>query len=260
MIVGSANVSAAALGMGDEPGRLLEAGTFHPPGSDQWIQGRDWFEIIHGKAEAVGESALEWARLAYRPPRPGGPARRPPMPGSLLDAVRLAPERFAAIGFVFTSEKSSDEAIAQARKSAKKLKSSIDRAAIDAWPKNGMFTEWDAKDVRVWPSHFFEFWRPHKRLTVFGRAVGVLDPDNGSVLSRNKWPQVAKKIGGPLPPRSAVGRADNGLADLIFDEEGGPFFADGQALAAYIAALEVKYPAHPAFNQPALASTKAKRQ
>ncbi|HET9637669.1 MAG TPA: phospholipase D family protein [Allosphingosinicella sp.] len=236
LVTGSANASIAALGPNSGSARLTEAGTFHGPGSPAWKKAAAWFETVHGAANQVDQPALDWARRAYRPPR--WAASRPPAPGSLLDAVRLDPERFAGAGFVFTSSASSDDEIKAAKRSAKRLGGTIAKPEIDAWPRGGFFTGWSAEQVTSWPTLFFEFWQPVQVLTMFAKTVRIHDPDNGSILSRNAWRTAAKLYGADLPTRTTIAKADAALAARIRGDGDGQLFIDAHALAKRL--IEVK--------------------
>lgn len=236
IVTGSANASVSALGHGSGSARLTEAGTFHAPGSRAWHAAVEWFETLHGGSEKVDKSALNWAALAYRPPRIG--ASRPPVLGSLLDAVRLNPERFAGAGFVFTRVASDDDEIKAAKKSAKRLVGTITKGEIDAWPRGGFFTGWSPAQVTTWPTLFFEFWQPTKALTMFAKTVHIHDADHGSILSRNAWRTAAKLYGADLPTRTAIAKADAVLAARIRGNRDGRLFMDAHALAKRIAKLD----------------------
>lgn len=236
LVTGSANASASALAHGATPAKLTEAGSFHVSGSAAWVTAAAWFKTVHKRAHKVDDDALEWARRAYRPPRTG--AYRPPLPGSLLDAVRLDPERFTGAGFVFVDTASGDDEIAAARTSAKRLSSTVAKRTIDAWPRGGFFTGWPAEKVRGWPTLFFEFWQPVQALTVFAKTVGIHDPGNGSILSTNDWRTAKKLFGVDLPTRSAIARADAALAALVRGDGDAVLFTDAHALARRLVELE----------------------
>lgn len=237
LVTGSANASISALGPNSGAARLTEAGTFHAPESVAFKNASAWFEIVHGPAGKVDQPALDWARRAYRPPRIG--ASRPPVPGSLLDAVRVDPERFPGAGFVFTSTASDDDEIKTARKSAKRLAGTIAKREIDAWPRGGFFTGWSAEKVTSWPTLFFEFWQPRQALTVFAKTVGIHDPGNGSILSRNAWRTANKLYGADLPDRAAIAKADAALAARIRGNGDGQLYIDAHALAKLIIGFEM---------------------
>jgi hypothetical protein len=239
LVIGSANASRGALGKGKAPRRLLEAGTFHGAGSDAWRNARDWFNDVHGKAKRVDTQALEWARKVYRPPPPGGQISRAPRPGSLLDAVRVAPERFAGVGFVFTRRVSNKAEIADAKRSAKRLGGTVAKGMIDSWPSGGIFTGWSKTEVGTWPTLFFEFWQPAKSLTVYGRKVSIHDPDHGSIFSTSARSEMSKRFGRDWPAKAAIDKADAALSLLIRGGVDGRLFADADDLAKRIAELDI---------------------
>ena len=237
LVTGSANASISALGPNSGAARLTEAGTFHAPESAAFKNASAWFEFVHAPAGKVDQPALDWARRAYRPPRIS--ASRPPVPGSLLDAVRVDPERFPGAGFVFTRTASDDDDIKTARKSAKRLAGTIAKREIDAWPRGGFFTGWPPEKVMSWPTLFFEFWQPAQALTVFAKTVGIHDPGNGSILSRNSWRMANKLYCADLPSRAAIAKADATLAARIRGNSDGQLYIDAHALANRLIELEV---------------------
>lgn len=236
LVTGSANVSISALGNSQGSARLTEAGIFHATSSPAWERAAAWFETVHGAADKVDEQALDWARRAYRPPRMG--ASRAPVPGSLLDAVRLDPERFSGAGFVFTSSASTKDEVDGAKASAKRLGGTIANREIEAWPRGDIFTGWSAEQVTSWPTLFFEFWQPARTLTVLAKAVSIHDPVNGSILSRNAWRTAVKLYGIDLPTRTAIAKADAELAARIRGDGDGQLFTDAHALSKRLIELE----------------------
>lgn len=236
VIVGSANASASALSTVASTARLTETGIHHLPGSAAWKAAAGWFETLCDRSDEIGDDEIEWARRAYRPPTGG--MSRPPVVGSLLDRVRLAPERFAGAGFVFTSVASDDDEIAAARKSAKRLGGTVAKKEIDKWPRGGFFTDWSYDDVTSWPTLFFEFWQPARKLTVFAKTVGIHDPGNGSIMSRNAWRTAKKVFGADLPTREAIAGADADMAARILAGPKPYLFTDAHALARRLAELD----------------------
>lgn len=242
LIVGSANVSNRALHAGNPLLWQLEAGTFHPPGSAAWRQAVSWFDDLHAGSPEVRAAELEWARIVYIPPRGvgGTPA---PRPGSLLDMVAAAPERFARISFVVTGEKSADEEVAEARRAAKKLQTGISKSEIDAWPSTGIFTGWDEEQVRSgWQNTFIEFWLGPRAVTVVGFQASVFAPDNGSVLARPDWTTVKRIAGITLPARTVIAATDASIARLLVGPGLGAVFADGAELAERLATIRKNNP------------------
>lgn len=235
LVTGSANVSLAALGRSGAAARLTEAATFHEAGSPAWKAAVRWFKDLQKRAAAVGPDELEWARRIYRPPTAGSAG--PPVPGSLLDAIRLTPERFAGAGFVFVSKASSDAEVEAARESAKGLGGTVEPSEIEAWPRDGIFTGWSAGRIRTWPTLFFEFWQPKKGLRLYARTVGIHDPGNGSILSSEAWRTAKQRFGTDLPARSAIERADAQLALKVLGKRNGVLFGDAHALAKRLSEL-----------------------
>jgi len=229
MVVSSANASAAGLYFGDHSRRHIEAGTFHPSGSKAWADACTWFNDLYKGAHKVDKPALEWAKKVFRPPVEGGPLGAP-RPGSLLDAVRAAPDKFAGIGFVFVSKPNSAQELASAVAAAR-----AKGGAIDDWDTKHVFTGWDKSDVDIWPTSFIEFWIPREKLTIVGHLAQLHLPDEGAILAASGWRQIAKIINEPLPTKAAIEKTDAALAKLILGERGGILFANARALAQRLA-------------------------
>lgn len=232
MIVGSANASAAGLYFGAQSRRHIEAGTFHLAGGKAWADAGTWFEDLHGGADKVDDRVLEWARKVWCPPVTDGTLLKAPRPGSLLDAVRAAPEKFAGIGFVFVSRPNGAEDLASAVAAAQAKGS-----AVDSWDTKHAFTGWDSDNVDIWPTTFMEFWIPREKLTIVGHLAQLHLPDEGTVLAATGWKQIAKIINEPLPTKAAIEKSDATLAKLILGKESGVLFADARALAQRMAEL-----------------------
>jgi hypothetical protein len=180
---------------------------------------------------------LEWARIAYVPPKGGGGARMP-RSGSLLDIVATTPERFARVSFVVTGEKSTEKQIVRARSKANKLETSFSKSEINVWPKSGIFTGWGKDEVKNnWQKTFVEFWIGPRTVTVQGYQGEIFDSDNGSVLARPDWRNVQRIAGVSLPARKVIGVADATLARLLVSPGEGALFSDGAELAKRIAEL-----------------------
>jgi len=237
LIIGSANASLGALGKGDASGRLLETGIFHNAESAAWQSSRDWFEKIHGEADSVDTNVLGWARKVYRAPPSGRQLSRPPKPGSLLEAVRVAPERFAGVGFIFVRTNSTEADRTSAKRSAKRVFSQADPGKIASYPPGGIFTHFPEAKVRTWPTLFFEFWQPKRALTVYGRRVEFLNPKHGSILSASAWREISALLGQDLPEKSLIGKADAELSLLILGSEPTPVFKNANELARRIGEL-----------------------
>jgi hypothetical protein len=241
LVVGSANVSNAALGTGHLSRWQLEAGTFHAAHSPAWSQAVEWFDALHGRSPGVGQDELDWAGIVYRPPLPG--PRGAPRRGSLLDLVAVAPVKFAGVSFVVARMLSTDKQIKRALKSAKALGTGIPAKEIDAWPRSSMFTDWESTDVDKWKKTFVEFWIGPRKVSVFGYRDAICDRANGSVLGRRDWRAIARESSLDIPERQAISRLDAGLARLLPADAEGAIFKDGAALAKRIAELRRSHPA-----------------
>jgi hypothetical protein len=104
LITSSANASNNGIGF-LAIASLVEAGTFHEPGSKAFGSASRWFERIWNCAGVVDEQALDRAQKTWdRRPRGGDPVEegRPPDPTSLFDVVVKNPRRFRGVGFAFT--------------------------------------------------------------------------------------------------------------------------------------------------------------
>lgn len=237
LVVGSANISNRALRGGNSQLWQLEAGTLHIAGSAAWNQAVKWFDDLHEQSSVIREPELEWAKIAYVPPKGGGGTRRP-RSGSLLDIVATTPERFARISFVVTGEKSTEKQVMKARSKANKLETSFAKSEIDVWPNSGIFTGWDKDQVEAnWQNTFVEFWLGPRTVTVQGYKGSIFDPDNGSVLARPDWRNVQRIAGVALPARKVIGAADAALARLLVSPGEGALFSDGAELAERVAEL-----------------------
>lgn len=242
LVVGSANASFNALGSCTEPPRLTEAGVFHPPGAQAWQDAAAWFEelFLDQSSQQVDEAALAMARERFRPHALPRAAIRP---SSLLDRVKARPEDFAGIGFVFTNKRlNGDELEAVLKEVAKERKGRTSaKYFVERW-SDGCFTGWNEKDLKRWPRDFFEFWRPRKKLHVFGylgeefgipgKEDFVMAIQNGALFSQ------AFKEAAPSP--ADIAAADATLVDRIFAahvKDGGCLFASAEELITAIEAL-----------------------
>ncbi|MBP8232868.1 MAG: phospholipase D family protein [Rhizorhabdus sp.] len=237
LVVGSANVSRAALGADGDPAMQLEAAVFHPPGSSVWIAARAWFDELYKNATPVGQAEIDRAGIVYQPPASSIMAAAP-RTGSLLDIVSAAPERFAKISFVVTGAKATEEEIIKARISARTLVTGISHRAIETWPANSIFAGWGGDQVRDrWQRIFIEFWLGRRTVSVFGYRGEVFDAANGSVLGRQDWALVRRTVGTAFPDRSLIGSVDGPLARQLVKSGEGALFADGAELATEIARI-----------------------
>jgi hypothetical protein len=152
LITSSANASNSGIGF-LAVASLVDAGTFHKPGSEAYSSASRWFEKIWSSASVVDEPALAHAQRAWdRKPRGGGffDDGRPPNPASLFDVVAANRGRFRGVGFAFTTGESTaeqrDEAAAAVIEKDQTLDvpllSISDRNAVDAWRVEDVFSNW----------------------------------------------------------------------------------------------------------------------
>ncbi len=219
VIVGSANASDNGIGFGPAGAKLIEAATYHAPRTSLWQAAADWFEDLYEGALQVDETAIETARArfvgrgTYVPPRPG-------RPGSLLDMIRLTPERFDSVGFVVASAQSSKRERTAARREAQRAGVAT-KQTLDAIPEEGMFVGWSPPDVLRWPATFLELWMPRDSLRIYPRTVRVLDPKAGNVFSVRDARAVRQMFPADAPPFASAQRHDAELVRRLRDEGGG---------------------------------------
>lgn len=232
-VVGSANASENGLGFGPGGPGLVEAATFHAPGSPTWEGAASWFERLDAEATQVDEAALVRARRLLRPIANTGRSR-PVRPGSLLDMVAARPEAFEGVGFVLASASSSAEERRAARRLARRA--GIDRETIESTEDHDMFIGWGTATVLRWPVSFFELWMPGDRLHIYARTVKAVDTAAGNVLSRKDLRAVRRLVASPLPDLRAAERLDAEVAGRLLTDEGLMFRTAAEFAAAIDAA------------------------
>jgi hypothetical protein len=166
LILCSANASNNGIGFLSFA-QLCEAGSFHNPKTDTYIDAVRWFDEIWKKAEVIDDLALEKALNSWLRRTPVHPKGLPLLDTSLLDSVFKYPDQFRGIGFVFTSAtsriKDRDEtASVLIQKSRENMIPSLSRAEqnqLKIWPIGDVFGEWPADDVRRWPESFISIHR-----------------------------------------------------------------------------------------------------
>ncbi|MEN2749502.1 phospholipase D family protein [Sphingomonas sp. T9W2] len=207
VVIGSANASTAALGFDGRAPRHVELGAYHPPGADMWQAARTWFDDLYRPAARVDDDALARARMSWRPPPPALDAR----PGSLLDAVRLHPDRYRALGFFLEkipltepearTERAASMAVARSRR---------ERDLIAACSVHDMFTGLTEAEVRDTPPFFIEFWQTSgEGIRVFGRRVEHRDRENGTLYTSKDARAVGRQVPGGMPSLAEAARNDN---------------------------------------------------
>jgi len=230
LITSSANASNNGIGF-LAVASLIEAGTFHAPGSEAYRSASRWFENIWNIANVVDATALVQAQRAWnRKPRGSDVFidGRAPNPKSLFDVVAANPSQFRGVGFAFTSgeetAKARDETAAAiiAKDEALDLRilSESEEHAIRAWPVGDVFSEWEPEDIHAWPERFicahltpngnFSYWFYERVHTV------VLENGRGMVLARRPRGFRASLGFGAAP----MAQADADRASLIFKSIG----------------------------------------
>jgi len=103
LIVGSPNMSSNGIGVLIGRPRNLEAGSFHPAGSQAWSTAQNWFETLFNDAPIIGKRELMRAPLYVRDPGP--PVDLTELVGlSLLERIKRDPDLFNGVSFIVTSE------------------------------------------------------------------------------------------------------------------------------------------------------------
>lgn len=232
VLIGSANASSGGIGFDGLPcGSLLEAGSFHHPGSPVWESVAKWFEGLYSEAKPVDGTALKRAQDTWMAHTGGKRTTISYRPESLLDLIQEAPERFGGIGFVFVKDSNKHTAVKDAKKKAIKLNNASVGKIAD-WKEGAMFTDWRPSDVNIWPRWFFEFWKPGRRLSVYARRVEHYVPEAGSVFTKVAPLDIQNKIGVDfsLPTKSEIASTDSDLAQKILDVHGNKLFATANDL------------------------------
>lgn len=253
LITSSANASNNGVGF-QAVASLVEAGTFHAPGSEAYGSASRWFEKIWDCSVVVDEQALDRAQRAWdRKPPGGGPLEkgRPPDPASLFDVVTDNPGRCRGVGFAFTFGNSTteqrDETVAAVIQTDKMLDTPLlstrDRNSLRVWPVDDVFSEWDPEDIYAWPERFvcahrgprghFSYWFYERVHTI------VLEGRRGMVLARRPGSSLRRALGFKHSTE-VMAKVDAERASLIFDhaaEAGHQLFESGEKLAQMLADL-----------------------
>jgi hypothetical protein len=252
LITSSANASNNGIGFLSAAG-LVEAGTFHEPGSETYASASRWYERIWDRAHVVDEPTLARAQRAWdRRPHGGDPFAEghPFDPTSLFDVVASNPRRFRGVGFAFTSGNSTaeqrDETVAAVVEKDKELEDPIlsrqERKALSAWPVDDVFSEWSPEDVSAWPKYFVcAHWGSRGRFSYwFYERVhtAVIEGDRGMVLARR--PGLLRKTLGFEYGAATMAASDTHRAALIFDRiagDGHQLYESGERLAQLLGDL-----------------------
>lgn len=230
-VVGSANASRNGIGFDGMQSGLIEAAVFCGADSEVWRAASLWFDELFASASVVDEEALRSAQEKWRPHFGKAPN------GSVIELACAEPDLFDGIGFVFSGTNSEQKDVDDAKKKA--AKDTGEKARFRNWPSTHMFTEWPAKQVDRWPSQFFSFHKPHRRLTVSAKRLDYRDAKQGAVFARQ-----ARLALGPnrkLPTMSAASTADADLVQSILDVKGEScIFETARSLASFIRENELR--------------------
>ncbi len=253
LITSSANASNNGIGF-IEVAKLVEAGTFHAPGTEVYNQAADWFERIWNRSSQVDAAALQLAGEKWRRKASGNVNRlnRSPRPDSLLDAVAAEPQRFRGVGFAFTTGRSTREQrdetakalIKQDEDRANPLLTDLDHALLRNWSIGDVFSEWPPQDVSAWPLRFvcahqngngaISYWFYERAHAI------VLEGDRGMVFGTR--PGTLRSKLGFRHGREPMANADQEHLQAIFDhigEDGHKLYESGELLAQLLADLNL---------------------
>lgn len=232
VVIGSANASRAALGFGGDP-QHIELGTYHSPSTPVWSAARAWFKIAYRDALKVDDDALTRARLAWRAPPPSFESRS----GSLLDAVRLSPDRYRGLGFYFEKiALNEDEACEHRAASVGSANTKHDKTVIRNCRTSNIFTGLSEREVRDTPQLFIEFWRPDaSRLRIIARRVEYRDVENRTLYTSRQAHLVRRRLDGLFPTLEAAARLDDEAAHRLLARRnrGVRFLSADEMLAAF---------------------------
>lgn len=226
VVIASANASKVAMVSDGRPGSRLEVGTFYRADSAVYEAATLLFKTHFKRGGEVGEKEFAIARRRFRPPLPKPTS---PLSGSLLDMVIADPRSFRSIGFVFTSTSSDEQDRARVRRLAREK--GISQQEVRRY-KNGTFTGWGPREVKKWPSFFFEFYQPRKKLRVYARRLDHRFEDN--VLANSDWVGMTDILAFSLPTRKAIETADAVTALKFRSDDGGRFFESGEKLVEWL--------------------------
>ncbi|KAF2991124.1 phospholipase D family protein [Methylocystis sp. MJC1] len=216
-VIASANMSSNGIGFAERgQAGLIEAGTFHAREEPAWDEITSWFNRAFADAKLIDKDALGLAWRRWSPPKGAGKTKCIARTDSLLDMVRVNPELFEDIGFVFVRYLSDKVEIERARRSLGKVHPAK-RKEINEWPSSNIFAGWSESEIRRWPSTFFEFWMPGEKLSIMAREVAYFNHDDGAVFAKSAWQAVKARLDGALPTRNAIAKADGKIAKIIIE-------------------------------------------
>lgn len=215
-VIGSANMSANALGFGGKV-RHREAAMFLDTDEDGFQEAVDWFDALYDGSKKVNRKALKRTEERHRP----GPAMvdSPSVrKSSILDLVVADPDAFGNIGFVFSDDEAKPRAVTRARQ-AMKRSYPLRAADIKEWDEERMFIEWDRDDVERWPTNCIEYFRPKDELTVLFQTLQMKQSgeEEGNVFTSDGRDVIGSIVPFPLPATAKVEVTDDALVARLLD-------------------------------------------
>ena len=248
LITSSSNASNHGIGF-IESARLIEAGTFHYPGSAAYKQAAEWFERIWRHSIQIDEATLQladesWRRKSrintYRP-------NREVRPDSLLDVVVADPGRFRGVGFVFASgqptreerDETAGALIEEDNERATPVLTNLDRADICEWNLGDVFSNWGPQEIWAWPLRFILI---HKRRNntisywFYERVHFICLPGDRGMLFGRRSRNLRRELGFPKGCRQ-MANVDQNCLQAIFNHigEDGNLYESGTLLAHLLA-------------------------
>lgn len=215
MVVGSANASDRGIGFAGRSAKNFEAGAFYSPDSDAWATASKWFNARFRIASQVDDAAVDWARKSWRTP----PPRIVPKPNSILDAIRLAPDRYRDLAIFFEKVSVTAEEAREYRTASRRTAAiAADIATIDGCGDNDIFSGLRPQQVERTSPFFLEYWKPNGReLQIFARQVVHRDPINGILYAKRAAAKLTA-MRPDLPRLSDAAKMDDAVAGRILGQ------------------------------------------
>lgn len=213
LVVTSANASNNGLGFGGNSPSHVEAGVAYDAASTAWHSASEWFNRLFEEAETVNDAAVFWAERTWRPDR----VTVQPRIGSLIDAVRLAPERFSDIAFYFEKVPLQEAEAKQIRDSslAQPAFRSKQKVILDT-PTGEIFSGLSKREVSDTPQYLLEFWQSGTgRLRIFARHAELRDVENGVIYTIRCERRLRNILSGNLPSLKEASKLDGEIANML---------------------------------------------
>ena len=161
VVIGSANASFNALGLGSREPKLTEVGVFYEPMSKLWKKANEWFDDLLWDGAEVDDKVIAEAERTYTPPHHDLPDT------SLLDLIQRNIKIFDELDFRFLiasewvldpTKAARDSVEAAVQRSGEDFldKAGLSKVLIN-WPENRLFEGWPVTTT-LGPGHFFEFF------------------------------------------------------------------------------------------------------